>query len=131
MKAKHSWLQDRYSWLDDNGVPKKPRWKDEADAKALRLEAQHHAKHIELNENSIVIHAGEQEIFTAEAEVLQCHPRMREAVYTEKLKRLETTEVEAIGDSVGGWPLPDLRRERHRPRRLGLQLALGACGRSS
>ena len=100
-KIPQGWLTQRYSWINAQGVPRKPRWLDEVEAKELRQERIESLKHIEVTEDAILLDVDDETLFEKEKAALQDHPRRRDAVYEGMLERMQITGREGEARYVG------------------------------
>ena len=99
-KLNADWLRDRYSWRDESGVPKEPCWK-EMDADVPQKDIWKYDADAEdcitmpmETEVDGVVTQEEQDIFNENAAMLQMHPAVRRATYTEMWKKLQEAKGE-------------------------------------
>ena len=87
--------QDRYNWLDKDGMPRKPDWSQYEDLAAEVRKRRIEKLRQERGKDSILISCDEETIFTEEAALLQDHPAMRAAYYEGMLRTVQQQETDA------------------------------------
>ncbi len=80
-KINKQWLEDRFAWLSEDGVPKKPDWKEQEKTDATIRQQRDDKRRQELSETSLLITVDEQELFNQDQALLQDHPKVRAASY--------------------------------------------------
>ena len=94
-KISESWIVNRKQWLDENGRATAPEW----DRQAVSVDAHEERERTYCaeyeKEHDVLVIADEQELMDENEVLLQQHPKLKEKVYREKLKKVTKQGVGA------------------------------------